>query len=71
MEPLQPLNKPHGLPWIVRPDCHAVREKGSYQPEERELGVLAVLPMTVTEQLAQVREERSNFGSWVLGCSFW
>ena len=62
-EPLQPLNKPHGLPWTVRPDCHVDTEQGYYQPEERDHGVLAVLPTTVTEQLAQVRGERSNFGS--------
>lgn len=67
-EPLQPLNKPHGLPWTVRPDCRVMTDKGYYQPEEREHGVSAVLPTTVTEQLAPVREERSNFDSWVLGC---
>lgn len=67
-EALQSLNKPHGHPWTVRPDCHVMTEKGYYQPEEREHGLLAVLPTTVTEQLAPVREERSNFDSWVLWC---
>lgn len=67
-EPLQSLNKPHGLPWTVRPGCHVMAEKGYYQPEEREHGLSAVLPTAVTEQLAPVREERSNFDSRVLGC---